>query len=107
MTREERDNAIRCIRKWAEKEPFLQTYKACLEALEQCQVTDGTERPSCDRNICASNEYNGISCDGCICNTSEGCQREDIEETIPVEDAPCDNITDELEHKDWDNITKN
>lgn len=35
MTREERDNAIRCLKLWIEKEPYIQTYKTCLEALEQ------------------------------------------------------------------------
>lgn len=35
MTREERENAIRCLKMWIEKEPYLQTYKTCLEALEQ------------------------------------------------------------------------
>ncbi len=91
MTREERDNAIRCIKKWAEKEPYLQTYKTCLEALEQCQVTDDVERPSCDRNICISNEYNGIGCDECICSTTDdGCQKEDIEDAIPISSSPCE-----------------
>lgn len=39
MTREERENAIRCLKIWIEKEPYLQTYKTCLEALEskQCE----------------------------------------------------------------------
>ncbi len=99
MTREERDNAIHCIKKWIEKEPYLQTYKTCLEALEQCQVAAKSERPSYDRNICISNEYNDIGCDECICNTSEGCQREDIEEVIPVENVLCDNIVEELKYK--------
>ena len=35
MTREERENAIRCLKLWIEREPQLQTYKTCLEALEQ------------------------------------------------------------------------
>lgn len=71
MTREERDNAIRCIKKWIEKEPYLQTYKTCLEALEQCQITAESDHPSCDRNICISNEYNSIGCDECICNVNK------------------------------------
>lgn len=39
MTREERENAIRCLKLWIEKEPYLQTYKTCLEALEQSMPT--------------------------------------------------------------------
>lgn len=35
MTREERENAIRCLKLWIEREPYIQTYKTCLEALEQ------------------------------------------------------------------------
>ncbi len=90
MTNEERNNAIRCIKKWSEENPYLQTYKTCLEALKQCQVAAEFGRPSCDRNICVSNEYSGIGCDECICNTFEGCQREDVEETIPLPEMPCE-----------------
>lgn len=39
MTREERENAIRCLKLWIEKEPYIQTYKTCLEALEQSMPT--------------------------------------------------------------------
>jgi len=99
-----------------------------------------TEKPMCDRNICISNEYNGIGCDECIVNkveqepcdkckyfdgnscqhydykvgytqgyedannrfrqepcdkcvysTKDGyCQYDDIAETIPTEQEPCD-----------------
>ena len=35
MTREERENAIRCLKMWIERETQIQTYKTCLEALEQ------------------------------------------------------------------------
>lgn len=35
MTREERENAIRCLKLWIEREPQLQTYKTCLEALQK------------------------------------------------------------------------
>lgn len=34
MTREERENAVRCLKKWIEREPYIQTYKTCLEVLE-------------------------------------------------------------------------
>lgn len=40
MTAEERDNAIRCLKKWIEQAPYLQTYKTCLEALEAVGNTD-------------------------------------------------------------------
>ena len=41
----------------------------------QPQAADKTETLYCDRNICISNEYNGIGCDECICRTTEGgCQ---------------------------------
>ena len=35
MTNEEKENAIRCLKLWIEREPQLQTYKTALEALEQ------------------------------------------------------------------------
>ncbi len=93
MTNEERNNAIRCMKKWSEENPYLQTYKTCLEALEQCQATDVAEPLSCDRNICISNEYSGIGCDECICSTKDGyCQREDLEEIVPIENTVCKNI---------------
>lgn len=155
ITREERDNAIRFIKKWHEGQLYLQTYKTCLEALEQCQTTEDIkyeEEPNldawadylqetskeyndetpihdcetcvregekdsgecyecvkgiqdwyerkpepanemlpCDRNICVSNEYNGIGCAGCICTTESGaCQKDDLEEVMPVENIPCE-----------------
>ena len=40
MTREEKENAIKCLKLWIEREPYLQTYKTCLEALEQESVID-------------------------------------------------------------------
>lgn len=40
MTKEERENAIRCLKLWIEREPQLQTYKTCLEALEQQSKTE-------------------------------------------------------------------
>lgn len=71
----------------------------------KCQVTAEFGSPSCDRNICISNEYNGIGCDECICNTPDnGCQKEDIEETIPVDNIPC--ITPEEMQKCKDTVKK-
>ncbi len=35
MTREERENAIRCLKKWSEESPYIRTYRTALEALEQ------------------------------------------------------------------------
>ena len=40
MTKEERENAIRCLKLWVEREPQLQTYKTALEALEQYPILD-------------------------------------------------------------------
>lgn len=40
MTREERENAIKCLNLWIEREPQLQTYKTALEALEQYPILD-------------------------------------------------------------------
>ena len=40
MTREERENAIRCMKMWIEREPQIQTYKTCLESLKQEPLTD-------------------------------------------------------------------
>jgi len=40
MTNEERENAIRCLKLWIEREPQIQTYKTCLEALEQQPCED-------------------------------------------------------------------
>jgi len=44
MTNEERENAIRCLKLWIEREPQLQTYKTCLEALEQEPCEDVISR---------------------------------------------------------------
>lgn len=42
MTKGERENAIRCLKLWMEREPQLQTYKTCLEALEQQPTVTST-----------------------------------------------------------------
>ncbi len=39
MTNTERENAIRCLKLWIEREPYMQTYKTCLESLEQTTWT--------------------------------------------------------------------
>jgi hypothetical protein len=44
MTREERENAIRCLKMWIEREPQLQTYRTCLEALEQEPCEDAISK---------------------------------------------------------------
>ena len=31
-------------------------------------LQEPTDKPMCDRNICVSNEYNGIGCDECVVN---------------------------------------
>ena len=43
---------------------------ADIEAI-QALSQEPTEKPMCDRNICISNEYNGIGCDECIVNKAE------------------------------------
>ena len=43
------------------------TFDMAIQALSQ----EPTEKPMCDRNICISNEYNGIGCDKCIVNKAE------------------------------------
>ena len=44
MTNKERENAIRCLKLWIEREPQIQTYKTCLEALEQTTWIPVSER---------------------------------------------------------------
>ena len=44
MTNAERKNAIRCLKLWIEREPQIQTYKTCLEALEQTTWIPVSER---------------------------------------------------------------
>ena len=51
MTNEERENAIRCLKLWIEREPQIQTYKICLEALEQHPCDDAVSRQSVHRQI--------------------------------------------------------
>ncbi len=51
----ERTNAVVCNREW---------YERAVKALEQ-------EPKYCDRNICISNEYNGIGCDECEVTKSQ------------------------------------
>lgn len=65
MTREERENAIRCLKLWIEREPQLQTYKTCLEALEQEPMRDATpeERESVDAYIKSISKPTGIEFD--------------------------------------------
>lgn len=51
MTRAERENAIRCLKLWIEKEPYIQTYKTCLEALEQESCEDWYDVSSNEMNL--------------------------------------------------------
>lgn len=53
--------------------------KAAIQALSQ----EPTEKPMCDRNICISNEYNGIGCDECVVNKPQ----QPCEDVISREDA--------------------
>lgn len=69
MTDEERKNAIRCLKKWIEKEPYLQTYKTCLEALEAtspCDVVESTKIKAMQELI------NESYCKGFIYGKEEG-----------------------------------
>ena len=77
----------------------IETFKIAISSLKQEPCSDAVnylhklpeKEMSCDRNVYISNEYNGIGCNECICNTGNGtCQREDIEEAIPVENPPCE-----------------
>lgn len=45
-----------------------QAFNTIKKALSQEPKAD---KPMCDRNICLSNEYNGIGCDECIVNKAE------------------------------------
>ena len=61
---------------------FDYVYKLLKEALSQ----EPTEKPMCDRNICISNEYNGIGCDECIVNKVEQEPCEDVVSREAVKD---------------------
>ena len=52
-------------------EPSLNEDKEALSMAIQALSQEPTEKPMCDRNICLSNEYNGIGCDECIVNNAE------------------------------------
>ena len=61
MTEEERDNAIRCVKKWSEEAPYLQTYKTCLEALEQQRWIPVSERlPEKECNVFCARDNGSI-----------------------------------------------
>ena len=57
-------------------EPCLSCNKAYVDNLfyewhcdeKECVFNDKKHEVSCDRNICVSNEYNGIGCDECVVN---------------------------------------
>ena len=42
--------------------------KVAICAIENKIKADKKREVSCDRNICVSNEYNGIGCDECVVN---------------------------------------
>ncbi len=67
MTREEASFYLANMdRKYMEK-GMSEALDMAIQALSQ----EPTEKPMCDRNICISNEYNGIGCDECIVNKVE------------------------------------
>lgn len=42
-----------------------------VKEIEKALSQEPTEKPMCDRNICLSNEYNGIGCDECVVNKEQ------------------------------------
>jgi len=105
MTNAERENAIRCLKLWIEREPQLQTYKTCLEALEQQPTVQDKQAESekyqkafddgyANGYAQARFDYEQEPCDKCVYSTKDGyCQYDDITETIPplkTEQNPCE-----------------
>lgn len=70
MTKEEAIKVIKSIidveQEYGGKDN-IDALNMAIQALSQ----EPTEKPTCDRNICVSNEYNGIGCDKCIVNKAE------------------------------------
>ncbi len=94
---------------WDKNKMFRHHY--CPNCGKMVEDTTSNKVMSCDRNICLSNEYNDIGCDKCICNATDGCQRDDIEETIPVNDVPCDvlpwiSVADHLPEEKTNPVTR-
>ena len=52
------------------KEETIITKEAFIECYNKW-IKGDAEKGNCDRNICVQNEYNGISCDECICGSTE------------------------------------
>lgn len=48
--------------------PLVEVSEDAVSPCEVCPLVKEDEKPTryCDRNICASNEVNGISCDECV-----------------------------------------
>jgi hypothetical protein len=62
MTNEERKNAIRCLKLWIEREPQIQTYKTCLEALKQTTWIPCSERlPEKNVEVLATTEWGEVT----------------------------------------------
>lgn len=53
------------------KECHMSFIDADREATETFREDEPTDKPVCDRNICVSNEYNGIGCDECVVNKEQ------------------------------------
>ena len=78
---------LQVIDKYAEQEPcetcgYAEGSPLCLQycPYDADRKKEPTEKPMCDRNICISNEYNGIGCDECIVNKPQEPMREFTEE---------------------------
>ncbi len=71
MTREEAiefGKRILLIATTDDDNTVIEFTKMAIQALSQ---EPKAEKPMCDRNICLSNEYNGIGCEECVVNKAE------------------------------------
>ncbi len=82
--------------KKANKADAIDKIRDEIKALPKELPTDARNMVRRTRVLDIIDKYSSIGYEGCICNTSEGCQKEDIEETIPVENMPCDNIAKKI-----------
>lgn len=105
MTNAERENAIRCLKLWIEREPQLQTYKTCLEALEQqsdrnikeieeVMQSDADAETKCkmiSNILTAKPHYFELDCDEFEPITPEEMQKcKDIVKKYTPKQQPCD-----------------
>lgn len=87
MTREEREQAIRCLKIWIEREPYIQTYKICLEALEQEPIDCANAEHDADGCLGYSTDRGGyLYCQTCLECPKASINNRDLEQ----EPAYCD-----------------